>query len=113
MAYRAFNPPDSFYREEFELATGFPLPETAHRLAGCSEWGATAAVHEVGPEDWPSLSRTLRERADSTGAVTSGCDPLLLSSFGGEAFVLTTARRKVVVGLDGERHRVFWEVWHG
>ena len=110
--YRTFYPSESFYREEFEVATGFPLPESARRLAGCSEWGMTAAIHEVGAEDWPSLSRALRGRADSTGAVTSFCEPLL-SSLDGEAFVLSTGRRKVIVGLDDQRRRVFWEVWHG
>ena len=106
-----FYPTDSFYRKEFQLATGFVLPESARRLSGCSEWSMTAAVHEVSTEDWRALSRALRERAEYSGTVTSFCEPLL-SLFEGEVFVLNTARRKVVVGLDDERQRLFWEVWH-
>ena len=92
VVFRSFYPSESFYRSEFELATGFPLPASAARVAGCSEWGATAAVHEVAPGDWRALSETLGVRANRSVAVTSFC-PSVVSSFGGERFVLNNPSR--------------------
>jgi len=115
LVYATVNPPESFYRKEYQLATGMLLPESAELIEGRSEWGMTAAVFRIPAEEWPLVAEPLIDRVDRDGGPATVFSKELLASLGEEAhpFVLSTDRRKVVISLDSTRRCVFWEVWHG
>jgi hypothetical protein len=112
--YRMFNPAESFYSREFEIATTIPLPSSATFIEGHSDWGLTCAIHEISHQDWDALVSTLQNRASRNQAKPSSFYPELLNALGGDSdiFVLKTQRRYVFVGLNNTRRRIFWEVWH-
>ncbi len=106
---------DSFYSQEFELATSLALPSSANLIEGHSDWGLTCAVHEISSEDWERITKPLLNRANRNHSRPTSFYPELLDNLGGQAdvFVLVTDRRYVFVGLDKSNNRIYWEVWHG
>jgi len=112
--YQTFYPGDSFYSEEFELATSLSLPNSANLIEGQSDWGLTCAIHEISSEDWGKFTKPLLNRANRNHSIPTSFYPELLDKLDGQAdvFVLTTDRRYVFVGLDKSNRQIFWEVWH-
>ena len=104
-------PPESFYRSEFELGAQFELPESAQRLEGWSEWGMTAAVHEIQPGEWADFYSTIGPRMGRARDGESFCSSRS-RTFRGDLYYLDRSGRYMIVGIDVQQRRVFWEIWH-
>ena len=112
--YTLSYPSGSFYKEEFELATGEQLPNSAKLIEGYSEWGMSCAIFEISIDQWEEFTILLLNRANRDRSRPESFNPELLKSLGSDAdiFALTTKRRFVFVGLNESSRQIFYEVWH-
>ena len=105
---------ESFYRDEYKLATELEMPKLAEFIEGGGEWGLTYGIFKLPNNEWNQAVKPLLKRAIRDRENIIGFNPEKQKSLGknSDVFILRTKRRYVIISINEKNKMIFWEVWH-